>query len=78
MLMWFSLQHGGVREVLPGKGSKRNPAFVMRVSDDETENEECSSDSSDVESRALVVGTRFACDNDFRFELISLSFLYLG
>lgn len=55
------------RDVLPGKGFKQNPAFVMRVSDDETENEEYSADSGDVESQALVVGTRFACDSDFRF-----------
>ncbi|KAL1807297.1 hypothetical protein ACET3Z_030365 [Daucus carota] len=56
------------RELLPGKGIKRNPAFVMRVSDDEMENEERNADSDDsfdVESRALVVGTRFACDDDF-------------
>lgn len=55
------------REMLPGKGFKRNPAFIMRVSDDEMDNEDCSADSSDVDSQALVVGTRFACDDDFRF-----------
>ncbi|KAL8106390.1 mRNA export factor GLE1 [Apium graveolens] len=53
------------RDVLPGKGFKRNPAFVMHLSDDETDDEECSTDSGDIESQALVAGTRFACDDDF-------------
>ncbi|KAK1381537.1 mRNA export factor GLE1 [Heracleum sosnowskyi] len=53
------------REIFPEKGFKRNPAFIMRVSDDEMEDEECSVDSSDVDSQALVAGTRFACDDDF-------------
>ncbi|KAK1358719.1 hypothetical protein POM88_043193 [Heracleum sosnowskyi] len=53
------------RETLPAKGFKQNRAFVMRVSDDEMENEECNDDNDDVGSQALVVGTRFACDEDF-------------
>ncbi|KAK1358762.1 hypothetical protein POM88_043236 [Heracleum sosnowskyi] len=59
-------------ETLPAKGFKQNRAFVMRVSDDEMENEECNDDNDDVGSQALVVGTRFACDEDFRGKAIEL------
>lgn len=65
------------REYLPGKGFKQSPAFVMRVSEDEMENEESDADSDDVESQALVVGTRFTCDDDFRFWVILAAHFFI-